>query len=202
MGAFALCQVKGSLPRTHCPLSASCPPQLSTRPLHPSRKSPGPTPSADQDLGLSPRPYPVYLPGGTRTWGQELGLQPGGGMSHQLAGGLLKGWQDQPTGENPGQFQGSLPRKSMVPSSALAIYGAWGHTWKPPGVQATHPLHPALGLIDPYRSCLITRRAAEAGRGARRLRRGQEGLLGSQAGIKYLLCFVWPLGAGWGVLSH
>lgn len=48
----------------------------------------------------------------------------------------------------------------------------------------------------------LPRRAAGAGRGARRLRRGRGGLLGSQARIKYLLCFVWPLGEGRGGLSH
>lgn len=43
----------------------------------------------------------------------------------------------------------------------------------------------------------LPRRAAWAGSGARRLRRGGGGgLLGSPARIKYLLCFVWPLGEG------
>lgn len=48
----------------------------------------------------------------------------------------------------------------------------------------------------------LPRRAARAGRGARRLRRGRGGLLGSLARIKYLLCFVWPLGEGRRGLSH
>lgn len=60
------------------------------------------------------------------------------------------------------------------------------------------------GLIDPCSSGLITeeRSPAGVGRGARRLRRGRGGLLGSLARIKYLLCFVWPLGEGRGGLSH
>lgn len=56
--------------------------------------------------------------------------------------------------------------------------------------------HPVRARSIPAAPASLPRRAAGAGKGARRLRRGQGGLLGSLARIKYLLCLVWPLGAG------
>lgn len=81
--------------------------------------------------------------------------------------------------------------------------GAWGGQRCHPRAQVPHPHPHTPGTRSiPATPALLPKRAAGAGRGARRLRRGWGGLLGSLARIKYLLCFVWPLGEGRGGRSH
>lgn len=74
--------------------------------------------------------------------------------------------------------------------------GAWSGQRCHPGAQTLQPPPPRAG-IDPHRpgliteqSCLGWQRSQTAARG------GGGGLRGSLARIKYLLCFVWPLGEG------
>lgn len=79
--------------------------------------------------------------------------------------------------------------------------GARGGQRCHPRAQAPQP-HPPGTRSIPATPASLPRRAAGAGGGARRLRSGWGGLLGSLARIKYLLCFVWPLGEGQGGRSH
>lgn len=77
-----------------------------------------------------------------------------------------------------------------------------GWTGTPPeGTGPPTPTRPGRDRSLPLPTSL-PRRAAGAGGGARRLRRGWGSLLGSLARIKYLLCFVWPLREGRGGRSH
>lgn len=97
--------------------------------------------------------------------------------------------------------QASLEKCKPWSAGASRVWGLGWTTMPPKGAGPPTPPCPGPRSI-PAASASLPRRAAGAGRGARRLRRGRGGLLGSQSRIKYLLCFVWPLGEGRGGLSH
>lgn len=118
------------------------------------------------------------------------------------------GGQVWPRKWDASNFHRSLPGAGSLrqPKAFLQKRGHWsarapGSGDATRGHRAPTPTRPGTRSI-PATPGSLARSAAGAGGGARRLRRGWGGLLGSLARIKYLLCFVWPLGEGWGGLSH
>lgn len=158
---------------------------------------------------IAPGISPLSLEGQVRSWGTSLGMR-------QTRDSLLPYRPPQPTCSHLASKQGCTSEGLTAPRPFLEKRGCGcvlsrlpnrclGWAAMPPrGHRESHPHpNPAPGRDRslPFPASL-PRRAAWAGRGARRLWRGRGGLLGSLARIKYLLCFVWPLGEGQGGLSH